>query len=69
MVQLATKGNRHFMVSEAELRRSGLSYTIDTVRHFAESSRGRNELYLLIGGEIRGLHRGVLKYVIRRLFP
>jgi nicotinate-nucleotide adenylyltransferase len=51
MVQLATKGNRHFMVSEAELRRSGLSYTIDTVRHFAESSRGRNELYLLIGGD------------------
>src|ERR1700758_2291039 len=34
MVRLATKGNRHFMVSDVEVRRSGRSYTIDTVRHF-----------------------------------
>ncbi|HLW71626.1 MAG TPA: nicotinate-nucleotide adenylyltransferase [Candidatus Binataceae bacterium] len=51
MAQLGTKGNRHFMVSDAELRRSGPSYTIDTVRHFAETTRGRNELYLLVGGD------------------
>ncbi len=34
MVRLATKGNRHFMVSEVEMRRIGRSYTIDTVRYF-----------------------------------
>ena len=35
MVRLATKGNRHFMVSDAEVRRAGRSYTVDTMRHFA----------------------------------
>jgi nicotinate-nucleotide adenylyltransferase len=51
MVQLATKGNRHFMVSDAEIRRSGPSYTIDTVRHFAGTMRGRPEFFLLVGGD------------------
>jgi nicotinate-nucleotide adenylyltransferase len=51
MVQLATKGNRHFMVSDAEIRRGGRSYTIDTLRHFIETMRGRNEFYLLVGGD------------------
>jgi nicotinate-nucleotide adenylyltransferase len=32
MVQLATKGNRHFMASDAEVRRGGRSYTVETVR-------------------------------------
>jgi nicotinate-nucleotide adenylyltransferase len=51
MVRLATKGNRHFMVSDVEVRRSGRSYTIDTVRHFLSSMKGRPELYLIIGGD------------------
>jgi nicotinate-nucleotide adenylyltransferase len=49
MVQLATKRNRYFMVSDAELKRSGRSYTIDTLRDFAAAMRGRPELYLLLG--------------------
>jgi nicotinate-nucleotide adenylyltransferase len=49
MVQLGTKGNRHFMVSEVEIRRGGRSFTIDTVRHFKEVTRGRPEFFLLIG--------------------
>lgn len=51
MVQLATKGNRHFMVSDVEIRRSGRSYTIDTLRHFIATMRGRPELFLLMGGD------------------
>jgi nicotinate-nucleotide adenylyltransferase len=51
MVRLATKGNRHFMVSDVEVRRSGQSYTIDTVRHFLSVMRGRPELYLMLGGD------------------
>lgn len=49
MVRLATKGNRYFMVSEVELRRSGPSYTIDTVRYFLATMRGKPDLYLMIG--------------------
>jgi len=49
MVRLATKGNRHFMVSDAEIRRPGRSYTIDTVRHFKETMRAPAELYLIMG--------------------
>jgi nicotinate-nucleotide adenylyltransferase len=49
MVRLATKGNRHFMVSDAEIRRAGRSYTIDTVRHFQKSLRVPAELHLIMG--------------------
>ncbi|HEX4209185.1 MAG TPA: nicotinate-nucleotide adenylyltransferase [Candidatus Binataceae bacterium] len=51
MVRLATKGNRHFMVSDAEIRRSGRSYTIDTVRHFKETMRAQAELHLIMGAD------------------
>jgi nicotinate-nucleotide adenylyltransferase len=51
MVQLATKGNRHFMVSDVEIRRSGRSFTIDTIRHFIATMRGRPEFFLLLGGD------------------
>ncbi len=49
MVQLATKGNRHFMVSDVEIRRGGRSFTIDTVSNFHETARGRPEFFLLLG--------------------
>jgi len=49
MVRLATKGNRHFMVSDAEIRRAGRSYTIDTVKHFQKSLRVPAELHLIMG--------------------
>ncbi len=51
MVQLGTKGNRHFMVSDVELRRSGPSYTIDTLRHFIATMKAVPDFYLLIGGD------------------
>jgi nicotinate-nucleotide adenylyltransferase len=49
MVRLATKGNRHFMVSDVEIRRSGRSFTIDTVRHFLTNLRGHSDLFLIMG--------------------
>lgn len=49
MVRVATRGNRHFMVSEAEVRRSGPSYTIDTIRYFLATMRGQQELHLIMG--------------------
>jgi nicotinate-nucleotide adenylyltransferase len=51
MVRLATKGNRHFMVSDVEVRRSGTSYTIDTVRYFLTTMRGQANLFLMIGSD------------------
>src|ERR1700687_2099881 len=39
MTRLATKGNRHFMVSDVEIRRTGRSYTVETVRYFLSTLR------------------------------
>ena len=51
MVRLATTGNRYFMVSDVEIRRSGPSYTIDTVRHFLATLRGPSQLFLMMGSD------------------
>jgi nicotinate-nucleotide adenylyltransferase len=51
MVRLGTKGNRHFMVSDVEIRRSGSSYTIDTIRYFLATLRQPATLYLLMGAD------------------
>lgn len=51
MVRLATKGNRYFMVSEVEVRRSGNSFTVDTVRYFRATMRAQSELFLIMGGD------------------
>jgi nicotinate-nucleotide adenylyltransferase len=51
MVRLATKGNRHFMVSDVEVRRTGRSYTIDTVRFFLSTLRQPATLFLIMGSD------------------
>ncbi len=49
MVRLATKGNRYFMVSDAEVRRGGRSYTVDTVRLFLTTLKAPKTLFLMMG--------------------
>ena len=51
MVRLATKGNRHFMASDAEVRRAGRSYTIDTAKHFTTTLRHQAQIFILIGSD------------------
>ena len=51
MVRVATKGNRHFMTSDVEIRRAGRSFTIDTVRHFLATLRQPAPLYLMMGAD------------------
>ncbi|MGH7813714.1 MAG: nicotinate-nucleotide adenylyltransferase [Candidatus Binataceae bacterium] len=51
MTELATKGNRHFMLSDVEIRRTGRSYTIETVRHFLATLRKPSAVYLLMGAD------------------
>ena len=48
MVRLAVAGHAGFEVSDVELRRSGPSYTVDTLETLA---RNGDELFLLVGSE------------------
>lgn len=48
MVKLACRSNKYFRVDDIEIQRSGISYTIDTIKYL----RGKYlnaELYLLVG--------------------
>ena len=49
MVRLAVARNPRFSVSTVELARPGLSYSIDTIRDFADQLRGGDSLYFIIG--------------------
>ena len=46
MLEMATRGNTFFRTSQVEIRRGGVSYSIDTVKHFA---RRFGEIYFLVG--------------------
>lgn len=50
MVRLATAGNSRFEVSDLEIRRGAVSYTVDTLRVLKEE-HPETELALLIGGD------------------
>jgi nicotinate-nucleotide adenylyltransferase len=49
MVRLAVARNRRFAVSTAEITRPGISYSIDTLRHFARKLRKADSLYFIVG--------------------
>jgi nicotinate-nucleotide adenylyltransferase len=48
MIQAATAGDDRFEVSDVELRRTGPSYTVDTLRDLRETRAG-DAFYLLLG--------------------
>jgi nicotinate-nucleotide adenylyltransferase len=50
MVRAATEWDTRFEVSDVELRRGGVSYTIDSARHF-RALYPNDELYWVIGGD------------------
>lgn len=49
MIRLAIADYPDFTVSDVELKRSGPSYTIDTVRHFKAALPEDSALYLILG--------------------
>jgi nicotinate-nucleotide adenylyltransferase len=49
MVRLAVKGNPMFDVSDTEVKRGGISYTVDTLRELRSSYGAERELCLLVG--------------------
>lgn len=50
MTELAVRSYEHFSVSDMELRRSGVSYTIDTLRELHREYPGK-KLYFIIGAD------------------
>lgn len=50
MVRLATAGNERFEVSDAEIARDGVSYTVDTLRALAGERPG-DTWHLILGGD------------------
>lgn len=50
MTELAVRGYPHFAVSDMELRRTGVSYTIDTLREL-HSLYPEKQLYFIIGAD------------------
>ncbi len=51
MTKLALEGNSHFSVSNIELEREGLSYTVETLRKLKELYQG-SEIYFLTGSDV-----------------
>jgi len=51
MASLAIKTNRHFAVSDVEIKRSGRSYTIDTLRQFKQEYP-QDELFFITGSDL-----------------
>jgi nicotinate-nucleotide adenylyltransferase len=51
MIQLAIEGNRSVSVSDIELKRGGLSYTVDTLRQL-KNIHPRSQIYFLTGSDM-----------------
>jgi len=51
MIKLAIKTNRYFSVSDIEVKRDGLSYTIDTIKEFRRKYP-KDELYFVTGSDL-----------------
>jgi len=52
MVRLSTRSHPAFEVDDSEIRRGGISYTVDTLRWLSEKhTLTRQNLYFLIGGD------------------
>ncbi len=51
MTTLATRSNKFFRVSDMELKRSGLSYTLDTMDELHKNFGATTELFFIIGAD------------------
>ncbi|MCU0427321.1 MAG: nicotinate (nicotinamide) nucleotide adenylyltransferase [Candidatus Kapabacteria bacterium] len=51
MLDLAIESNEKFELDTVEIDREGVSYTIDTLKHFRQKFGAEAELYLLVGGD------------------
>lgn len=56
MLRLAVSGDARFEVSDIELQRGGVSYTVDTLRQFREQRPGAPLSFIIGGDTLRELH-------------
>lgn len=54
MTALAVEDNPHFLVSDTETKREGMSYTLDTIRTLKEHCDGDCEIYFITGADAVG---------------
>ena len=53
MLESAVAENPHFEISDVEIKRGGISYSIDTIRYIKETQKlKKDDLYFLIGSDI-----------------
>ena len=52
MVQLAVADNPGFCVSDCEIRRTGATYTVDTLRELRRNIPADTELYFIVGSDV-----------------
>lgn len=52
MVQLAVSDNPDFCISDCEIRRTGATYTVDTLRELRRSVPADAELYFIVGSDV-----------------
>ena len=52
MVQLAVADNPNFRVSDCEVRRTGATYTVDTLRQLRWGYSPDTELYFIVGSDV-----------------
>ena len=51
MTELAVSGRTRFSVTDREIVRQGLTYTVDTLREMETETKGADEIYLLMGAD------------------
>jgi len=51
LLKTALKGRPEFFISPCEMRRKGMSYTVDTLRFFRKKFGKRAQLFFLAGGD------------------
>jgi len=56
MIQLALRGNRHFDMLDCEVKRRGVSYTIDTLREIKEQYCGYEFFFILGSDNLQQFH-------------
>ena len=56
MLRLALAGETHCQVDDQEIRRGGISYSIETIRNYLQAYPGA-ELFYLVGGDRRRICR------------
>ncbi len=53
MLELAVEDNPHFVVNDLELKRKGISFTIDTIKSLKKAyPPAQNELYFMVGSDV-----------------